>query len=380
MPDFANISTPRAHAALAGDAERLRIATETAQLGVWELNLETEEMTASDICKANFGRAPHEAFSYDDLIAAIHPDDQAVRQKAVREAARSGSIYRSEYRILWPDGSVHWIVASGRTLFEDEDKPMRIFGVTLDVTDRHLAASALVQSEKLAAVGRMASAIAHEMNNPLEAVTNLLFIARGTNDPAEIHAYLDQAELELRRVSAISNQTLRFHKQSSNAKAVSGEELFDEVLTVFQGRRLNQQIVVERRERAETPVVCFDGEIRQVLNNLVGNAVDAMPFPGGRLLLRSREGTDWKTGRKGLVLTVGDTGTGIPAGQLKKIFDPFFSTKGIGGTGLGLWVSQDIVARHKGAMRVRSRSRQGAAEKSWGSVFTLFLPFETAAR
>jgi len=374
------VAIPTAHAALAGVAERLRTATETAQLGVWELNLETEEMTASDICKANFGRGPNDPFSYDDLIAAIHPDDQSVRQKAMRESAKTNSIYRSEYRILWPDGSIHWIVASGRTLFEDEDQPMRIFGVTLDVTDRHLAAGALIQSEKLAAVGRMASTIAHEMNNPLESVTNLLFIARQINDVEEIHKYLDTAERELRRVSAIANQTLRFHKQSSNAKAVGSTELFDEVLTVFQGRTVNQQIAVERRQRATKPVVCFDGEIRQVLNNLVGNAIDALPHSGGRLLLRSREATDWKTGRAGLAMTVADTGSGIPRGQFGKIFEPFYTTKGIGGTGLGLWVSQDIVERHKGALRVRSRSRQVAPGKSCGSVFVLFLPYETATR
>jgi signal transduction histidine kinase len=124
------------------------------------------------------------------------------------------------------------------------------------------------------------------------------------------------------------------------------------------------------RLRTEQPVVCFEGDIRQVLNNLVSNAIDAMPS-GGRLLVRGREGTSWSTGRKGIVLTVADTGEGMSPQVLLNIFDAFFTTKGIGGTGLGLWVSQEIVARHNGVLNVRST--QGKRRN--GTVFALFLPF-----
>jgi PAS domain S-box-containing protein len=245
-----------------------------------------------------------------------------------------------------------------------------------DVTEQKQHESALIQSEKLAAVGRMASSIAHEINNPLESVTNLLYIARSYAVLPEVQNLLDLADQELRRVAIIANQTLRFHKQASSPREVSCLALFSTVLSLFEGRLKNSAIQVEKRKRAESPVACFEGDIRQVLNNLVGNAIDAMSFStrstGGRLLLRSREGTDWRTGRRGLVLTVADTGPGMSPETQAHAFDAFFTTKGINGTGLGLWISSEIIARHEG--RLLLRSSQSSAHH--GTVFSLFLPFQ----
>jgi PAS domain S-box-containing protein len=242
-----------------------------------------------------------------------------------------------------------------------------------DVTALKKATAALLQNEKLAAVGRLASSIAHEINNPLESVTNLLYLARTTRDEGVLDEYLDSAERELRRVSAITNQTLRFYRQTTKPLPTSCTDLFQEALSLYQGRLMNSNIKVERRKRALRPLTCFEGEIRQVLSNLIGNAIDAMHLGGGRLLLRSREATDWTTGRKGLTLTVADTGSGMPPLVLKRLFEAFFSTKGIGGTGLGLWVSKEIVDRHHGSLRVRSSTKENAH----GTATALFLPFET---
>lgn len=246
-----------------------------------------------------------------------------------------------------------------------------------DTTEQRRTEAALKESEKLAAVGRLAASIAHEVNNPLEALTNLLYLALEASDMRLIRRYLQDAERELRRVSLISNQTLRFYRQSTNPTLVHSDELFENVLASQQGRIMNAQIHAEKEFRAKAPLNCFDGEIRQVLSNLIGNAIDAMRgMAGGRLLVRSREGTQWQTGRKGLLLTVADTGHGIDRKHLAKIFEPFFSTKGIGGTGLGLWVSQEIVMRHLGTLRVRSSKKKGHA----GTVFVLFLPFDGVDR
>lgn len=226
-------------------------------------------------------------------------------------------------------------------------------------------------------MGRLASSIAHEINNPLEAVTNLLYLASSSKGlSSEVQNYLDSAERELRRVSHIANQTLRFHKQSTKPKAVMCEDLLCSVLSIYQGRLLSSRVEVQKRQRSLQPVLCFDGEIRQVLNNLIGKAIDAMQPEGGRLFIRSREATDWNTGRRGLVLAVADTGSGISPLALEKIFEPFFTTKGISGTGLGLWVSQEIVARHQGALRVRSSQKKGRC----GTLFTLFLPSDAVIR
>lgn len=139
---------------------------------------------------------------------------------------------------------------------------------------------------------------------------------------------------------------------------------------MLQGRLVNNHIDVQKRKRAGQPVQCFGGEIRQVLSNLISNAIDSIPT-GGRLLVRSREATDWETGAKGLILTVADTGTGMSREVEGKIFTAFYTTKGIGGTGLGLWISKEIVDRHRGKLRVRSSQKTGGS----GTVFTLFLPF-----
>ena len=243
-----------------------------------------------------------------------------------------------------------------------------------DISERRLASLALIQSEKLAAVGRLASSIAHEINNPLESVTNLLYLASNSTDVPEIHRLLNTADQELRRVSIITNQTLRFHKQSSRPQTITCLDLFSTVLTMYEGKLRNAGIQVEKRKRANQPVRIFEGDIRQVLNNLIGNAIDAMPR-GGRLLVRSREATNWTTGAKGLTLTIADTGSGIPTALRNKVFEAFFTTKGLAGTGLGLWISKDIVHRHHGALHLRSSQHPSHP----GTVFALFLPFDNPA-
>jgi signal transduction histidine kinase len=252
-----------------------------------------------------------------------------------------------------PDGTVSGIIVLG-----------------VDVTESKRAEQALLQSEKIAAVGRLASSIAHEINNPLEAVTNLLYLAQRASSSQEIQQYLTTAESELQRVSVIASRTLRFHRQSTFPRAVTPGELLDGTLPLYQGRLNNGHVSVHRRERAHSPIVCLEGEIRQVLSNLIGNAIDATKAAGGRLLLRTRNATDWQTGRAGVIFTVADTGSGMSARTISRIFEPFFTTKEVSGTGLGLWICREIVDRHHGSLRVRS----SASPQRSGTVFTLFLP------
>jgi PAS domain S-box-containing protein len=265
----------------------------------------------------------------------------------------------SYFPVIGPDGTIQAITAA-----------------SLEVTQQKKIEKALVQSEKLAVAGRMAASIAHEINNPLESVTNLVYLANNSDDLAESKRYTEMAARELRRVAAITSQTLRFHKQLTSPQEVRAKNLIDNVLSLYEGRIANSAVQVEERRRALTTVRCFEGEIRQVLSNLVSNALDAMHGSGGRLLLRSRDATDRKTGGKGVVITVADTGVGIPRSSVARIFDAFYTTKDLGGTGLGLWVSREIVARHGGMLRVRSA--QG--DRRHGTVFALFLPVAAVAR
>jgi PAS domain S-box-containing protein len=245
-----------------------------------------------------------------------------------------------------------------------------------DITSRKRSQAALIQTEKLAAVGRLASSIAHEINNPLESVTNLVYLALRSHNLELCHQFLTTAERELRRVAAISSQTLRFHRQSSAPTPLVPEEAITGCLSVQHGRIANGNVEVVERFRPSPPVLCFEGEIRQVLNNLIGNAVDALQSMTGKLMLRSREATSWADGQAGVVITVADSAEGMSRKTVKRIFEPFFTTKGESGTGLGLWISSEIVERHRGSLKVRSSQ----SSHSHGTVFRLLLPFSGPKR
>jgi PAS domain S-box-containing protein len=288
------------------------------------------------------------------------------------ERAATGEAARTQLALIRPSGETVNFDFSLTPVFDADGKVVYLVPEGRDISELKRAEQALMQSEKLAAVGRLAASIAHEINNPLEAVTNLLYLARNLPSSPEVDEYLNQADRELRRVSVIASQTLRFHRQSSNPEPIEAEELFSTVLSIYEGRIRSANISVEVSYRAEQPIVCFAGDVRQVLNNLVGNAIDAMSNCRGRLLLRSHVSRDWGTDRKGIVFTVADNGSGITETDMKKVFEPFFTTKGFGGTGLGLWVSKEVVSRHEGTLKARSSS--GPARS--GTVFRFFLPFE----
>jgi PAS domain S-box-containing protein len=251
-----------------------------------------------------------------------------------------------------------------------DGKVQAISAVSFEITQQKKSESALLQSEKLAAVGRLASSISHEINNPLESVTNLVYLISSCPDlPPAVTQYVELAQAELNRVSQIVTQTLRFHRQSVKPILVSGEQLINPVLRLYHGRLLTSGIEVQTRFADRTQVRCLESEIRQVLTNLIGNAIDAMRS-GGRLLIRSCNATDRSSGTSGMRIVVADTGHGMSRATQERIFEPFFSTKDMHGTGLGLWVSTEIVERHKGRLTVRSSPN----EDRHGTVFSLFLP------
>lgn len=289
-------------------------------------------------------------------------------------SALSGAIRGQEVRFHRGDGVQFSLLLSSGQITGSFGVAGCVLTLT-DITGRKRVEQALVQSEKLAAVGRLAASIAHEINNPLESVTNLIYIARGAEQISEVRDYLDDADRELRRVAAITNQTLSFHKQSTSPTEITSDALMASVLSIYQGRILNGNITVKRRNAAKRSVRCFEGEIRQVLSNLVANAIDAMSPAGGRLFLRSNEGHD-KSGRAGIFITVADDGPGMSRETSLKAFEPFFTTKGFSGTGLGLWVSREIIDRHRGLLLLRSSQHPGRT----GTVVIVFLPFTAAAR
>jgi PAS domain S-box-containing protein len=240
-----------------------------------------------------------------------------------------------------------------------------------NVSSRKLAERALLQSEKLASVGRLASSIAHEINNPLEAVTNLLYLLELRVPTLELKTLVGTAQDELARVSQIATHTLRFYRQTSSRTHLDLRELFDSVLALNRARLRNFGISARIPRVDSVPLLCHEGELRQIVLNIVSNAVDAMK-KGGTLTLSSREATSWSSGQKGVRITIADNGTGMDKETLAHIFEPFFSTKGIGGTGLGLWITKDLVDKSGGVIRVRSRR----GEIVHGSTIALFFPHD----
>jgi PAS domain S-box-containing protein len=245
--------------------------------------------------------------------------------------------------------------------------------IVLDASERKRSEEALRKSEKLAATGRLAASIAHEINNPLEAITNLLFLLRNfcqLENPAL--NYVAMAEHEARRISEITQQTLRFYRQSTFPARANMGELLDSVLSLYHGRLSSLDIQVERDYDPAMDLFCFAGEVRQVVANLVGNALDASA-EGGRLVVRARRSHDWRDpARAGVRFTVADTGSGMELAVRERIFEAFFTTKEVTGTGLGLWVSHGIIMKHNGVVHVRSTAPHEG--KASGTVFQIFLP------
>jgi signal transduction histidine kinase len=238
-----------------------------------------------------------------------------------------------------------------------------------DTTGTKRTEQALRGSEQLAAAGRLAATIAHEINNPLEAVTNLLFLAKMDETVSGgTRGLLDVADRELQRLSHIAARSLKFYRQRTAPTPTSLEELTESVLFFNEPDLKSRRIHLERRHRPAPPVLCLPGEIQQVLTNLISNALDALS-DNGRLVLAVRPSIDGRN-RKGVSVTVADTGQGISQSTLAKLFQPFVTTKGDAGTGLGLWVSKGILDKHQSTIRIKSRPGSG-------TVVRLFLPLDT---
>jgi signal transduction histidine kinase len=229
-----------------------------------------------------------------------------------------------------------------------------------DRRERRRAEEALMHNEKIAMLGRLAATIAHEINNPLSSVTNVLYLlstqSELTNDSRIL---IEMAQSELKRVAEISHQTLSFYRDSPNPAPVDVAEMIEGVLWLFDRQIREKNIVVERRINYRERFAAFPGELRQAISN-------------GRLVIRVHESTRRGTGESGLCFIIADNGTGIAPDHRFRLFEPFFSTKGENGTGLGLWVTKGIVEKHRGTLRVRSR--QG--EYGSGTTFSMFLPFQ----
>ena len=356
--------------------EQLALAIDSAYLGIWRYDLLTEKFHCSKPCKQIFGLGWEEDLSYASFLALVHPEDRPRFERTMQHSfgAENGGKYSCDFRLVRPDHEMRWIASKGRIFFAKIDgcrKPVRLDGIVLDITDLRQTDASLREKEKLAATGRLAACIAHEINNPLEAVTNLLYLLENSLLQPDQRQYLKSAQQEVDRIIDITKLTLRFYRDPGPPSQCDLPEIIESVLVLFGNRITGSHIRVERRYGKGTSVFGAREELRQVVMNLIQNALDAMPH-GGRLLVRTRRGTQGSDGRKGLRITIADTGHGIDPGILPRIFEPFFTTRTTVSTGLGLWLCAGAVQQHGGIIRVKSLQRH---DKS-GATFSIFLPLD----
>lgn len=248
--------------------------------------------------------------------------------------------------------------------------------IVTEITDRKMAEEALRVTERLAAMGRLANSIAHEINNPLEAITNLLYLLKIGKHDTETAEYIDMASNELERVSRITKQTLAFNRESNQPIEIAVPELIDGLVTLYSPQFNQKGIHVVRSYDSATCVHGFPGELRQVFSNLLRNAMEAIP-KNGQIIVCVRSSADWKNlSRRGARISILDSGTGMAPEVKNNIFEPFFTTKQMKGSGLGLWLSMGIVSRHEGRISVRSVTTPGRS----GTCFSVFLPSKAAVK
>jgi PAS domain S-box-containing protein len=248
--------------------------------------------------------------------------------------------------------------------------------IVRNITETNKIERALRTTEKLAAAGRMAATVAHEINNPLEAVTNLVYLAkRELSQNDRVAGYLDLASRELDRVAHITRQTLGFYRDTSSPALFNVPEMLDDLLLLYEKRFESRRIKIVKQYDNRVEITALAGEIRQAFSNIITNAMDAMP-EGGTLALRITKSHDWSSSHvHGVRITVLDTGSGIEPRHRKNIFQPFFTTKTDVGTGLGLWITRGILEKHRGSIRMKSRTGQSGH----GTALSIFLPTEYAA-
>ena len=338
------------------EAEQLSEVVRRSSDAILRLSQDGVIQSWNDGARRMFGWSSDDALG-KSIAFLLRDDGKNQLQDAMALLGRGAQVVK-ELTGLRQDGSTLEVSISLTPHLEAPGILVAFSAIIRDVTSQKLSERALLQNEKLASVGRLASSIAHEINNPLEAVTNLLYILQSRPLDAESLNLVSMAQEELARVSQIATQTLRFYKQSSSRTHLDLAALADSVITLYRARFANAGVLATNDSKRVSPLLCFEGELRQIIVNLVANAYDAMKT-GGMLTIRSRNTTIWPEGMSGVRITVADTGIGMETTTLSHIFEPFFTTKGIGGTGLGLWITLELVKKNQGRIKIRSSTKPG---------------------
>ncbi len=349
------IENAQLHRALLEQATELRLSHAAAKMGSWTWDLENDRLSWSAEFKALHGLPEDAEATGEAGYELVHPEDREQAQQAFWATLNSSALtFNSEHRSMTPDGRVLWLQVRGRIRRDANGKATWIAGLIIDVTESRMAEQALRRAEKLAAAGRLAATVAHEVNNPLEALVNAIYLAQHARDLDEAAVHLRLADSELRRITHIVRQTLGFYRESTLPQSTGLLQLVSEVLDLYRSRSISRGVTLRTsgQTKDEVFVTVIAGEIKQVLANLIANAIDATPAGGivETSVVRCEDSIE---------ITVSDTGCGISAANRKHLFEPFFTTKADVGTGLGLWVSKGIVEKHGGLILVDKEGEKG---------------------
>jgi signal transduction histidine kinase len=361
-----NLELERAEA-----ARRLRQALDAALLGTWTWDRATDLLDLDERAAQLFACAPHQPITRTALRERIVlTEDLGLTEDALRKSLESGGLYAAEYRVDISGGPPIWVAASGIATFAAGSREIAgMVGTVQDITARKTQEASLRESEKLAATGRLAATIAHEINNPLEAITNLIYLCKTDPDlPISAQHLLETADGELARVAHIAQQTLGFYRDTTRPVDIDLNQVLSATVELFARKLQHQRIDCRLELEPNLHIFGLQGEIRQVFSNLLVNAIDASS-PGGGILFRAHRHRCPLRDCDGVSVLICDRGSGIPKLMRDRLFSPFFTTKQSFGTGLGLWVTRGIVEKQGGVIQVRSRCVAPS-----GTVFRLFLP------
>lgn len=324
------------------------------------------------------GWPEHEAIGHPlpEIFHIVNEHTRAIVENPVDKVRRTGAtVGLANHTILIrKDGSESGIDDSASPIRNQTGEMLGIVLVFRDCTERRSSEFALMRAEKLAAAGKLAASIAHEVNNPLEGLTNMLYLAAESKDLNEVRGWLTQAQAEVNRLSHITRRTLGFYRESANPVSYRPADVMEDVMAFYVPEALSKNVQLEAQVRTQQSLYGIPGELRQVISNLLANSLDAMP-KGGIIRLVVRQAKDLKDETKrGIRITVADNGSGIPRSILQHVFEPFFTTKMDTGTGLGLWVSKELIEKQGGHLRVHSSTKGGVS----GTVFSIYIPIDTA--
>jgi PAS domain S-box-containing protein len=331
-------------------------------------NLDGIVTTWNKSARRMFGYEPHEMIG-ESILRIIPPELHAEEEEILRQLRAGQRIDHFETTRVAKDGTRVEVSLTISPLLDSRGRVIGTSKIARDISNRKKMERVLLQSEKIAATGRMAATIAHEINNPLEAVMNLIFLARQSCAPeSDTLGYLRTAENELERVSRIARATLGYYRDPGTPTDEYLHELVESVLQVCGPRLSARGIAIEREFGHTRPIRVRKGEILQVLSNVFANSIDSMAKGG---LLRIRVAEAESEAGKGVQVAVEDSGTGIEDRHLARIFEPFFTTKPEIGTGIGLWVTKRLVEGHRGQIRVTSCTSPGRS----GTKVAIDIPY-----